>query len=168
MKRLARSILPIVIAFVVYIVYTGSIRLYDIITGIAVSLIVGTLTATIVVEDWRKSLDIRRLALFIVYVFKYFLVHEVKAHINVIKLGFSPSMPIKPGIVRIPIKSRSGYAITMVSLAITNTPGTVVVDLNEDKSTLYVHWIYVKAVEPVQAYREVAEDFDRYARRVFD
>ncbi|HDI02059.1 MAG TPA: cation:proton antiporter, partial [Ignisphaera sp.] len=75
-KRLARSILPIVIAFVVYIVYTGSIRLYDIITGIAVSLIVGTLTATIVVEDWRKSLDIRRLALFTVYVFKYFLVHE--------------------------------------------------------------------------------------------
>lgn len=168
MKRLFRAIVPILIAFAVYVVYTGATRLYDIVTGAFVAVVVGLLMAPLIIEDWRKSLDIRRLGAFIIYVFRYFFVHEVKAHLNVIKMGLSPSMPIKPGIVRVPIKSRSGYGVTMVSLAITNTPGTVVVDLNEEKSILYVHWIYVKSTEPSEAYRDIAEDFDRYAKVVFD
>ncbi len=155
-------------AFAVYIIYTGSIKLYDIVTGIIASLIVSYLTANIVIEDWRKALSLRRIVTFIKFAFRYLLIDEVKSHILVIKLGLSPKLSLKPAIVKIPIKSRSDYAVTMVSLAITNTPGTVVVDLTEDKSVLYVHWIYATKTEPQEAYKEVCEVFDAYAHKIFD
>jgi len=167
-KRLVRAITPILLAFAIYIVYTGAVRLYDIVTGIVSAIALGIIMAPLLVEDWRKSLDVRRLLHFTLYVFRYFLIHEVKAHLNVIKMGLSPTMPIRPGIVRVPIGSRNEYSITMVSIAITNTPGTVVVDLNKERGILYVHWIYVKDVKPEVTYREIAWDFNRYAKKIFE
>jgi len=167
MKKFSRALTPILLAFAIYITYTGSIRLYDVVTGGIVAIAVGMAMASLIVEDWRKSLDIRRLAQLLIYTVKYFLIYEVKAHLNVIKLGLSPSIPVKPGIVRVPIESRSGYGITMVSVAITNTPGTVVIDLDEERGILYVHWIYVKSLELDEIYRCVAQEFDRYAKKVF-
>lgn len=168
MERLLKTLLPTLLAFVLYIVYTGSIRLYDIITGSIVAIIVGGIFAQLLIKDWRKSLDPRRGIELAKYLVRYFLVDEVKAHVEVIKLGFSPKMPIKPGIVRIPIHSRSEYAITLTSLSITNTPGTVVIDVDKEKGILYVNWIYVKSIDPEECYKHVAAVFDKYARKIFD
>jgi len=168
MRKLFKVLILSLGVFTVYIVYTGSVKLYDIATGVIVSLIVSYLTANIVIEDWRKALDLRRVATFVKFAFRYLLIDEVKAHALVIRLGLSPRLSLKPAIVKIPINSRSDYAVTMISLAITNTPGTVVVDLTEDNSVLYVHWIYATKIEPQEAYKEVCEVFDSYARKVFD
>lgn len=159
---------PIVLTFVLYIVYTGSARLYDIVTGFIVALVIGGVFASTLIEDWQKSLDIRRAFTLIRYMIRYFLLDEVKAHIEVIKLGLSPKMPIKPGIVRVPLKSKNEYAITLVSLSITNTPGTVVIDVDKDKGVLYVNWIYVKSIESDECYEHIAKDFDAYAKKIFD
>lgn len=168
MKRLLKSVSPSIFAFVLYIIYTGSLRLYDILTGLVVAVLVGVSLSPLIVEDWRKSLDTKRFLTLVKYVFRYFLVDEVKSHLQVIKLGFSPKMPIKPGFVRVPVKSRSDYALTLVSLSITNTPGTVVVDLDKEKGILYVNWIYVKTTDPQGCYEEIARVFDEYAKRIFD
>jgi multicomponent Na+:H+ antiporter subunit E len=77
-------------------------------------------------------------------------------------------MPIKPGIVRVPINSKSEYAITLIAISITNTPGTVVVDVDKERGILYVNWIYVISENPDVTYREIAEVFDRYALKIFD
>ncbi len=167
-KRLLRCLVPTLMAFAIYIVYTGAFRLYDVITGILSALAVGTIFGTLVVEDWRKSLDIRRLGWFALYALKYFFVHEVRAHVEIIRRCLRPRMDIAPSIVRVPIRSRTGFGTAMVSIAITNTPGTVVVDLNEDKGVLYVHWLFTKGLEDEVAYSEVAQDFDKYALKVFE
>ena len=168
MKRLLRAFPIAIFSFLLYILYSGSFRLYDIATGIVVSIIIGVVMAYIVIEDWRKPFNIYRLFNLVIYAIRYFLISEVKAHLNVIKIGLSPSLPIKPGIVRVPIKSRSGYAITLISLSITNTPGTVVIDVDEEKGVLYVNWIYVSSTKSEDIYRDVAEEFDLYAKRIFD
>uniref|UniRef100_A0A7C2ZNT7 Cation:proton antiporter n=1 Tax=Ignisphaera aggregans TaxID=334771 RepID=A0A7C2ZNT7_9CREN len=168
MERLLKAIAPSIFAFLIYIVYTGGIRLYDIATGVVVSIIVGIATAPLLVEDWRKSLSISRFVTLIKYVFRYFLIDEVKAHWTVIKMGLSPNVRIRPGIVRVPINSRSEYAITLVAISITNTPGTVTVDVDREKGVLYVNWIYVKSERPEDTYREIASVFDRYAKKIFD
>ncbi|NPA96027.1 MAG: Na+/H+ antiporter subunit E [Crenarchaeota archaeon] len=167
-RRWLRCVAPAIMAFVVYIVYTGAARLYDITTGAIAAVAVGALMGTLVVADWRKSLSIRRLGWLALYTLKYFFVHEVRAHAEMIRKCLGPKMDISPSIVRVPIRSRTGFGVTMVSIAITNTPGTVVVDLDEEKGVLYVHWLFTKTLVDSEAYREVAEDFDRYAQRVFE
>lgn len=168
MERLLKAIAPSIFVFVIYIIYTGSIRLYDIITGIVVSVIIGASLAPLIVENWKKSLSLPRFLTLVKYTLRYFLVDEIKAHWNVIKLGLNPKMPIKPGIVRVPINSKSEYAITMIAISITNTPGTVVVDVDKEKGLLYVNWIYLTSEKPEDAYKEIALVFDKYARKIFD
>ncbi len=166
--RIGRIAIPILLAFLVYIVYSGTLTLYDLVTGIIVASIIGIIISSRMVENWEKTIDIRRWFTLLRYIIRYVFIDEIKAHLLVIKLGLSPSMPIKPAIVRIPIKSKSEYAQTLVALSITNTPGTVVVDADRDRGVIYVHWIYAKDLTEEGAYREVAEVFDRYAKKIFD
>lgn len=168
MKKLLKSIVPSILAFTIYMLYSGSLRIYDIVTGAVVALVIGFTFSQLLVTDWRKTADLKRLLVAIKYVIRYFLIDEVKAHIEVIKLGFSPKMPIKPGIVRVPFHASSDYALTAISLSITNTPGTVVVDFDKEKKILYVNWIYVKSTSPEESYKHIAQVFDSYAKRIFD
>lgn len=168
MKRLYRSVVPITLSFITYILYTGSLRLYDIFTGLLVALVLGILTSNLLIEDWRKSLSLKRFTNLVKFAFRYFLIDEVKAHLLLIKLSLSPKLDLRPAIVKMPIKTRSDYGITLVSLSITNTPGTVVVDLNKEKGNIYVHWIYAKTTRPEESYKEVCEVFDEYALKIFD
>ncbi|TEU15474.1 MAG: hypothetical protein E3I12_00340 [Hadesarchaea archaeon] len=92
---------------------------------------------------------------------------ELKAHASVIYCILHPRMPIKPGIVRVPTELKSDFGITGLANAITMTPGTLSVDVNEEKSSLYVHWIDVKAIEPEETSRQIARPFERFLRRIF-
>ncbi len=166
--KIGRIVIPILLAFLVYIVYTGALTLYDLITGIIAASIIGIIVGPRIIEKWEKTVDIRRWITLIIYAIRYALIDEIRAHLLVIRLGLSPSMPIRPAIVRIPLKSRSEYAQTLVAISITNTPGTVVVDADRDRGIFYVHWIYAKDLTVEGAYKEVAEVFDRYAKKIFD
>ncbi len=166
--RLVKALPLMLLSFIVYIVFTGSVRLYDIVTGVIVAAVIGLITANVVVSNPLKAYSISRLRWLIQYVFHYFLVSEVKAHLDVIKRALSPRMPINPGIVRVPYRVVSDYAEALVACSITNTPGTVVVDLDKDKRMFYVHWIDVKTVDPEKARLEISSLFEKYAKNIFD
>jgi len=166
--RLKRAIPLIILSFTVYIVFTGSVRLYDIVTGILVAIAIGLITANLVVENPLKALDPKRLGWLIAYAFRYFFVSEVQAHLDVIKRALDPRMPINPGIVRVPYGVESEYGEALVACSITNTPGTVVVDVNRDKRIFYVHWIDVKTLELEKAREMISLVFEKYAKKIFD
>lgn len=168
MRRLLKAIAPSIFVFFIYIVYSGNITLFDIVTGLVIAIATGVILGPLVVEDWKKSLSLSRFFKLVTYIARYFLIDEVKAHWNVIKIGLNPRMPIKPGIVRVPIRSKNEYAITLVAISITNTPGTVVVDVDKERGILYVNWIYVVNEKPDITYKEIAEVFDKYASKIFD
>ena len=168
MKRLVKVLLIWPVLFTVYLLYTGSLSLYTILTGLFASFVITLLVADLLVENVDKLFQPRRLWELLKFIVRYFLVDEVKSHLLVIKLALSPRLDLKPAIVKVPIKSRSDYAITMISLAITNTPGTLVVDISSKRDALYVHWIYAIKIEPEEAYKAICEGFDQYAHRVFD
>jgi len=52
--KVARAIAVAILVFIIYIIYTGSITLYDIVTGLGASIIVATLLSSIVIENWRN------------------------------------------------------------------------------------------------------------------
>jgi multicomponent Na+:H+ antiporter subunit E len=168
MSRLVRAIPIIVLAYVVYIVFSGSVSTYDLVLGFIVALLSGYLTSNLLVSDTRKALNIRRFIWLIIYGIYYLTIAEFKAHSDVIRRILHPRMPINPGIVRTPYNVVNDYSIVAIANSITNTPGTVVVHLDEGKKIYYVHWIYVKAPDPKTTYDNIVKNFERYVKKIFE
>ena len=168
MSRVSKAIGPAILAFITYIIFSGSVSTYDLVTGVLVSVVVGTLVANLTVKNPVKMAQVWRLGWLIIYAIRYFLVDEVKAHLDVIYRILSPSMPIKPGIVKVPYEVETDYAMTTVANSITNTPGTVVVDVDPECKCYFVHWINVRTTVPEESRRHISEVFEKYAKKVFD
>jgi multicomponent Na+:H+ antiporter subunit E len=165
--KLKNAIVPILMAFVVYIIFSGSFSIYDLITGMAIAVVAGVLFSEILVTNAPKSVNLVRLGYLIKYAFYYFFVAEVLAHWDVIKRILNPKMPINPGIVRVPYEVSGDYAVASVAGSIINTPGTVVIDLNEEKKLYYVHWIDVATQEPAKCRSAICESFEKYLSKIF-
>ncbi len=158
------SISVMILVFITYIVFTGSATLYDLLTGALVAVVIGFVVGGYVVEKDSKALNPIRWFWMIIYFLKYITVIEIKAHLQVIKLLFTGKY--RAGIVRIPLDVKTGYGKLLVANSITNTPGTVVVDL--DDKYLYVNWIDVVSEEPGEAKKHISLEFEKHAKKIFE
>ncbi len=150
-----------------YLLFSGSVSLYDITVGCVASAILTVLYARIMYGRDLKPSDIAKVGRLIKYFFWYMFVAEPKAHADVIKRALSPSMPINPGIVEVPFDVKSDFSITLIAGSITNTPGTVTVEVDKERKVLYVHWIDVKVTEPEAVREHVSRDFEKHASRIW-
>ncbi|MCD6340677.1 MAG: Na+/H+ antiporter subunit E [Desulfurococcales archaeon] len=167
-KRIAKAITPAIVAFLTYVIFSGSVRPYDVVTGIIVAIIAGVITAEMLVKSPSKALNPVRLFWLIAYGLYYLIIAEPRAHYDVAKRIINPKMPIRPGIVRVPFNVKTDYAATTIANSITNTPGTVVVDLNTEKQVFYVHWIDVKAPDPKTTFENISKTFEYFSKKVFE
>lgn len=84
---------------------------------------------------------------------------------RVAKLVLSPRMDLRPGIFSYPLQVDRDFEITLLANLITLTPGTLSVDVSEDRRTLYVHAI--DCSDPDAARRDIAEGFERKIMEAF-
>ncbi len=70
-----------------------------------------------------------------------------------------------PGVVAIPLDARTEAEIALLANLITLTPGSVSLDLSEDRSLLYVHAMYIDGGD-VEAYRRSVKE--KLERRVLE
>ncbi len=59
----------------------------------------------------------------------------------------TPSHISRPGIIRLPLDARTDLEIMLVANLISLTPGTLSIDLSEDRRFLYVHVMFLDNVE---------------------
>jgi multicomponent Na+:H+ antiporter subunit E len=57
---------------------------------------------------------------------------------------------MRPGIVAVPLDAQTDLEITLMANLITLTPGTLSLDVSEDRHTLYVHAMFVDSPESVR------------------
>ena len=167
-SEVLRYVVIFLFALSIYLIFVGSVKPYDLATGIATSIIVSALCGRILVKDPQK-LRIGRLLYLLAYTIKY-IGSEIRAHAEVAKRILSRNCiaAINPGIVRVPYTSQSDYSVTMVANSITNTPGTVVIDIDPEERCYYVHWLYVKTYRDEEIRRQILSFFEDYAKKVFD
>ncbi|MEG9327712.1 multisubunit sodium/proton antiporter, MrpE subunit (TC 2.A.63.1) [Salinimicrobium catena] len=79
----------------------------------------------------------------VVSFFFFFSYELIKANIQVAWEVGTPSFHMKPGIVAVPLDVTSDGEITMLANLITLTPGTLSLDVSEDKKVLYVYSMYI-------------------------
>jgi len=73
----------------------------------------------------------------------YFIFELIKANLQV---GFDVSTPhyfMRPAIVAVPLDAKTDLEITLLANFITLTPGTLSLDVSDDRCTLYVHAMYM-------------------------
>ena len=77
----------------------------------------------------------------------YFFWEVVKSNFKVMHEVLTPKQKMKPGIVAIPLAAKTDLEITLFANLITLTPGTLSLDVSDDRSTLYVHAMFIEDVD---------------------
>ena len=77
----------------------------------------------------------------------FFLWEVVKSNFKVMYEVLTPRQNMTPGIVAISLASKTDLEITLFANLITLTPGTLSLDVSEDRSTLYVHAMFIDDVD---------------------
>ena len=90
----------------------------------------------------------------------YFLKELVKANLAMATLVLTPSLPVKPAIVRVRTSLKNPIARLLLANSITLTPGTLSVEMKGE--WLYIHWVVAEATEAEAATRAIAAGFERY------
>lgn len=103
-----------------------------------------------------------RLALLMALFFKELAISATKVAI----LVMSKKMTLKPGIFAYPLTVKSDFEIALLANLITLTPGTLSVDVSEDRATLYVHAL--DCADPGALRQDIARGFERRIREAFE
>jgi multicomponent Na+:H+ antiporter subunit E len=76
-----------------------------------------------------------------------------------------PKIELQPGIIAFPLTVDRDFEITMLANLITLTPGTLSVDVSEDRKILYVHCIDVP--DPQATIDDIKNGFERKILEAF-
>jgi multicomponent Na+:H+ antiporter subunit E len=148
----------------IWVIANGTLALDTLIAGLVISAAIALAFASFA----RVYSVIRWSPRVIIYYLMYlgvFLIELTKANINVMRLVFSPRIEIEPGIVEIKTGLKSPIGRLALANSITLTPGTLVVDIQDD--SLFIHWINVSATDPVGATEEISARFEKYLKVVY-
>ena len=100
-----------------------------------------------------------RLFLFLKYFLFFLPLQIISSSFQVAWLVLFSSRSIKPAIVAVPLSLKNDWAITLLAHSITLTPGTLSLDLSQDKKTLFVHCLALENPQSfVKALKETFEE----------
>lgn len=89
------------------------------------------------------------------FMLQQFLVANIRMAIDVIR----PQKRMTPGILQIPLDAQGDYEILLLSTLINLTPGSLALDISDDRKIMYVHVMHVTT--PEETRREIKEGFER-------
>ena len=97
-----------------------------------------------------------------------FLYELMVSAVRVAALVMRPDLGkvLKPAIIAVPLTVKSDAEITLLANMITLTPGTLSIDVSDDKSVLYVHTLTLDTREALIA--DIANGFERKVKEVFE
>ena len=96
----------------------------------------------------------------------YFIWELVLANIRVAIDVVRPHTTIRPAVLAIPLDVTKDGEILLLSMLINITPGSVTIDLSDDRRTLYVHVMHMKSADVSR--REIKEGFERRVKLLFE
>lgn len=96
----------------------------------------------------------------------FFVVELVLANLRVARDVPSPRPPIAPGVVAIPLDAKSDAGIVTFAVLMTLTPGTLALDISEDRRVMYVHGMWVG--DPDEFRREQKNGFERRVKELLE
>lgn len=152
-------------------IFKGEPAAQVLIAGVIVSIVTALFSARFFIHSKAFYLcNPVKLVTFLFYSFIVFLWELTKANVDVARRALSPSLPINPGIVKVPVDLKSEYGQDMLANSITLTPGTITMDIAEEKGKTYyyIHWINVATDDPVKAGDAIKGTLEKWIGRIWE
>ena len=140
----------------IWMFLTGSFTTYGFLIGYILGLLVIFMMRRFFRETGTNFYFIR-----VIKLFKLLLIFSrelVMANFEVLRLVLSPKLEIQPGIFRYETSLKSGWKISLLSMLISLTPGTLVVQVSQDSKILYIHALHMPDKEALK--RDIYENFE--------
>lgn len=103
-------------------------------------------------------------ALYAIFKLVIIFIREPLANLSVLKTVLSPKLKIKPGIFAFRTDLKTDWEITILANMITLTPGTLVIDISDDRSILYIHAMDIEDAE--KAIHDIRVSFEKAIQEV--
>ena len=143
-----------------WVALTGSLTIPNALLGLVLS----ALASSFAREQRRRS-EIAIRPVRVIRLAALFAYELALSGLRVARLVLTPRMQLQPGIFAYRLKVDRNFEITLLANLITLTPGTLSVDVSEDRKTLYVHAIDCADVEGTK--RDIADGFERKIMEAF-
>lgn len=98
-----------------------------------------------------------RIFMLILFYFKELIIASLRVAIDVL----TPKSDMTPAVIAVPLEAKSDLEITLLANFITLTPGTLSIDVSEDRKTIYIHEVYVKNGDTDAIVRGIKEGFEK-------
>lgn len=82
-----------------------------------------------------------------------------EANLRVAWQVLSPQQSLRPAVIAVPLAGETDLEIVFLANLLTLTPGSLTLDISDDRRVLYVHIMQVEDVE--QTRQEIKEGFER-------
>lgn len=136
---MTRRILMNLLLALAWVALTGEFNFSNFFFGYVLSFAIMLLTSR--TPESRKYYT--RIPKVVAFVF-FFLYELLKANLHVAYDVVTPTFYMRPGIVAIPLSAKTDLEITVLANLISLTPGTLSLDVSEDRKVLYVHAMFIK------------------------
>lgn len=122
----------------IWVAITGNFIFQNFLFGFIASFFILRLVAS---KEQRKYFKIFPKVIAFIFFFIYEL---IKANLQVAYEVLTPHYNMSPGIVKVPLDAETDIEITFLANLISLTPGTLSIDVSDNKKVLYVHSMYIK------------------------
>lgn len=97
---------------------------------------------------------------FRVFAFLAFYLHElILSNVRVAIDVITPRQRARPGVVAVPLDAQTDAEITILANLMTMTPGSLTLDVSDDRRVIYVHGMFVE--DPEEFRRRIKGSFER-------
>ncbi|MEK6492885.1 Na+/H+ antiporter subunit E [Myroides odoratimimus] len=125
----------------VWVALTGQLNYSNFIFGGAAGFfILWMLTRRSKQADKEYFYRVPKIMIFILY----FLYDMMEANLRVAIDVMTPNYHTTPGIIKYNLDAKTDFEITMLTNIIALTPGTMVIDIADDKSYVHIHTMYLR------------------------
>lgn len=133
---------------------SGSIDKINLIAGFIIGyFVLGTMSAGHKEPSYFSKVG--QMIGFVVLFFKEVMVSTLRITYDVL----TPTNYMKPGVIAVQLDARTDAEITLLANVITLTPGTLSLDVSDDRKFLYIHAMYID--DPDDLRREIKDGLER-------
>jgi multicomponent Na+:H+ antiporter subunit E len=148
-----RALIWNLVIALVWLPMTGSFSFANLLLGFAVGYLVLFMS-----PGMRRTSYFRRV--FSLVRFALFFLWEVL--LSALRIAYdvvTPRHHMRPAVLGVPLDARTDAEIALLANLVTLTPGTLSLDVSEDRRFLYIHAMYVDDLDRVRFH--VKRDFER-------
>ncbi len=162
--KLKAVLIIFIILFTAWLILNHSLSAEYLVSGALIALAISLLLCRecMVFNDLKLT---PRAFLYTFFFLGTFFWELIKANFDMVRIVLSPSLPIKPGIIKANTSLKSKLGRLILANSITLTPGTFTIDIIVD--TLYIHCVHVDTTNPEEYGHQVIRKFEKYLEVIY-